>query len=67
MKANKIFNKRNAKLAGSKVFATIIFPLIMYAIMAIICATNGMQYHYEYRLYGRSSFRYCFPTKVWSL
>ncbi len=45
MEANKIFNKRNAKLAGSKVFATIIFPLIMYAIMAIICAANGITYN----------------------
>lgn len=45
MEASKIFNKKSLKKGGSKTFATIIFPLLMYALMAIICAANGITYN----------------------
>lgn len=44
-KLKDLFTAKNMKTAGSKVFATLIFPLLMYALMAIICAANGITFN----------------------
>lgn len=44
-KMKNYFTAKRIKTAGSKVFATVIFPLLMYAIMAIVCAANGITYN----------------------
>lgn len=44
-KVKDYFTPKRLKSAGTKVFAAIIFPLLIYILMAIVCASNGITYN----------------------
>lgn len=44
-KMKDYFTPKRFKSAGTKVFAAIIFPLLIYALMAIVCAGSGITFN----------------------